>query len=91
MDRSVERGYAGQFADRDRVGEDCLLWFHHLPWSWELDNGDTLWDALVRRYDLGVTQVEEMQRRWSVLESHVDPERFAKTAQLLEVQLREAR
>lgn len=82
---------AEQFADLDRVGEEYLLWFHHLPWSYELENGETLWDALVRRYDLGVDQVEEMQRRWAALESHVDPERFAKTTQLLEVQLREAR
>jgi alpha-glucuronidase len=50
----------------------------------------TLWEALVRRYDLGVAQVEAMQRQWATLEPYIDAERFAKTLQLLQVQRREA-
>jgi alpha-glucuronidase len=82
---------ANRFADLETVGDEYLLWFHHLPWTYELEPGVTLWEALVRRYDLGVAQVEEMQQRWAALESYVDAERFAKTSQLLEVQLREAK
>jgi alpha-glucuronidase len=82
---------AKRFADPDEVPDEYLLWFHHLPWTYELDSGQTLWEALVRHYDLGVAEVEQMQDRWAALESFVDAERFAKTAALLEVQLREAR
>jgi alpha-glucuronidase len=32
-----------------------------------------------------------MQQRWAALAPHVDDERFAKTAELLQIQLREAR
>lgn len=82
---------ARRFADLKTVGDEYLLWFHHLPWTYEIEPGVTLWEALVRRYDLGVAQVEEMQQRWVALESYVDAERFAKTSQLLQVQLREAK
>ena len=82
---------AERFADPATTGEELLLWFHHLPWDYELESGETLWEALVRRYDHGVAGVEDMQRRWAALEGFVDAERFTKTAELLAVQLREAR
>jgi alpha-glucuronidase len=79
------------FADLALVGNDFLLWFHHLQWEHELDTGRTVWEELVHRYDLGVAQVEDMQRRWDQLEGFVDEERFVKTAELLAVQYREAK
>lgn len=82
---------ARRFADLETVGEEYLLWFHRLAWTYELEPGYTLWEALVRSYDTGVAQVEEMQTRWAALEDYVDAERFAKTAQLLMVQRREAK
>ena len=81
---------AERFADLETVGDEFLLWFHHLPWTYEMSSGRTLWEELVRSYDAGVAQVGEMQDRWAALEEYVDPERFAKTAQLLEIQRREA-
>jgi len=81
---------AERFANPDTVGDEYLLWFHHLPWDYAMPSGGTLWEALVAHYDLGVGQVEEMQRRWVALEPFVDTERFEKTAELLEVQHREA-
>jgi alpha-glucuronidase len=82
---------AARFADPDRVGDELLLWFHRVPWTYRMAGGETLWEALVGRYDLGVAQVEDMQQRWAALEAYVDEPRFAKTAELLQVQLREAR
>jgi alpha-glucuronidase len=82
---------AERFADLETVGDEYLLWFHRLPWTHELESGLTLWEALVRRYDLGVAQVDEMRQRWAALEGYVDPERFAKTSELLDVQWREAK
>jgi len=82
---------AGRFGALATVGDEYLLWFHHLPWTYQMSTGKTLWEELVRRYDLGVDQVRQMQDRWAALQPYVDAERFAKTAQLLEVQRREAR
>jgi alpha-glucuronidase len=82
---------AGRFADLDTVGDEYLLWFHHLPWDHRLASGETLWEALLRRYDRGVAEVADMGQRWAALEDFVDAERFAATRELLAVQLREAR
>lgn len=46
---------ARRFADPARTGADYLLWFHRLPWTYRLPDGVTLWDALLRRYDRGVS------------------------------------
>lgn len=81
---------AARFADLDTVGDEYLLWFHHVPWSYEMRSGRTLWEELVSRYDLGVAQVESMQATWNELEPFVDTERFEKTRALLQVQRDEA-
>ena len=82
---------AERFADRDTVGDEYLLWFHRVGWDERLGSGRTLWEGLVGRYDAGVDDVRWMQREWAALEPYVDPERFARTAELLRVQLREAK
>src|SRR5690606_16343467 len=82
---------AERFASRATVGDPYLLWFHRVGWDEQLSSGRTLWQELVHRYDRGVEEVRWMQRRWAELEPFVDEERFRKTAELLRVQLREAR
>jgi alpha-glucuronidase len=80
-----------RFGNRERVPEELLLWFHHVPWDYPMASGRTLWEELVARYDRGVTEVERMQATWATLERHVDRERFEKTSAYLAIQLREAR
>lgn len=82
---------AARFASRNDVGDDLLLWFHHLPWDHPMPSGRDLWQELVHRYDRGVAVAEELQSQWQSLEPLVDPERFDKTARLLAVQAREAK
>jgi alpha-glucuronidase len=83
-------GAAAQWADPKTTPERNLLWFHHVPWSWRMKSGKTLWEDLLAHYALGVRQVGDMRRAWASLEGHVDKERFAKTSALLAVQEREA-
>ena len=45
---------AAEFGDLRRVPQDYLLWFHHVPWSYRMHSGRTLWDELVYRYTRGV-------------------------------------
>ena len=78
------------FADLNCVSDDYLLWFHHLPWSYRLSSGATLWEELARRYDSGVAEVERMNRTWRSLAPMVDVQRHAKTAAKLHRQLTEA-
>jgi len=78
------------FADIDSIPEDYLLWFHHVPWTHRMRSGDTLWDALVKRYDRGVAKVEAMQAQWAALKPFVDARRHAEVAANLRAQHLEA-
>jgi alpha-glucuronidase len=82
---------ARRFADPKRVGDDDLLWFHHLPWDHRMADGATLWDTLVRRYDRGVAAVGTMRGRWAALEKSMDAERYREVETYLAIQEREAR
>jgi len=82
---------ARRFSALDTVPEEYLLWFHRLPWDHPMRDGTTLWQALVAHYDRGVAQVAGMRDAWAGLERYVDAERFAKTRDFLDIQLREAR
>ncbi|RIA43698.1 alpha-glucuronidase [Hephaestia caeni] len=81
---------ARRFADLGTVGDDYLLWFHHLPWGYRMASGDSLWNTLVSRYGRGVDAVAAMQRTWAGLDRYVDRERYAKAATFLAIQHREA-
>ncbi|MCR5878624.1 hypothetical protein LRS04_09855 [Phenylobacterium sp. J367] len=82
--------YAPEAAKALLADERHLLWFRHLPWDHRVRSGRTLWDELVVRYDLGVSQVGEMQRTWASLAPYVDPERHAEQAAFLAIQRQEA-
>jgi alpha-glucuronidase len=82
---------ARAFADPRTTDPRYLLWFHHLPWSWRMADGTTLWRSLVGRYDRGVGEVDAMRAAWAALAGHVDGERHAKTAAFLAIQADEAR
>ncbi len=77
---------AARFASLRHCPEDLLLWFHHLPWSYRLRSGRTLWDALVRHYVRGVDAVKRMRATWAGLAPYVDPRRFRLTAAFLAIQ-----
>ena len=82
---------AARFAKLNTVGDDYLLWFHHVPWEMRLDTGRTVWDELLTRYDLGVAEVAGMNRDWQSLRPFVDPRRFTEVSQSLATQGREAK
>ena len=82
---------ASRFSNLETVPEEYLLWFHRLSWDFQMRSGRTLWEELLAHYDNGVAEVEAMKAAWMSLKSYVDPGRFKKTAQYLDIQLEEAR
>jgi alpha-glucuronidase len=78
------------FEDIAKTPEDYLLYFHHVPWDYKTRSGRTLWNELIARYQRGVDKVAAMQATWAAQESHVDADRFDKTAAFLAIQHREA-
>ncbi|MBT2244029.1 alpha-glucuronidase [Sphingobium sp. BHU LFT2] len=81
---------AKQLDNPKTTPERELLWFHHLPWDYRLQSGETLWDGLIHHYDRGVETVAAMQRDWAKLKPQVDAERFAQVETFLAIQHREA-
>ena len=75
----------------DRVPDDYLLWFHHVPWDHRMASGRTLWDELTARYCRGVEAVRGMQATWQRLAGRIDRERFDETRAFLAIQEKEAR
>jgi alpha-glucuronidase len=86
-----QKDVAAQFADRRKVPEQFLLWFHHVPWDYRTSSGRILWDELVHRYSNGVEAVGQMRGTWSALAPYVDAERHAQVAAFLAIQEQEAR
>lgn len=81
---------AERFSNLETIPDEYLLWFHRLPWDYPMRSGKTLWQELIAHYDHGVAEAEAMRASWAGLKRFVDPERFVKTARLLDIQVREA-
>lgn len=78
------------YASPETCPEKYLLWFHHLPWDFKLDSGNTLWEGICRRYYQGADSVGWMRKTWQTLEGKIDEERFEHVKALLKIQQKEA-
>lgn len=79
-----------KFSNPETTPEDLLLWFHHLPWDYEMDSERTLWAELVHKYYHGVETVRWMQKEWDSIEGLIDQQRFEFVKALLEIQEKDA-
>ncbi len=70
--------------------ENLLLWFHHVPWTYKMKSGRTLWDELCYTYDRGVQQARKFQQIWDATGKYVDAQRFAEVQHKLRIQARDA-
>lgn len=83
--------FATQYNDLKTCPEEYLLWFHHVPWNYQMSNGETLWTNLCRAYDRGVSEVQRYCDTWKTLKPYVDEERFNEVNSRLEHQLDNAK
>jgi alpha-glucuronidase len=67
----------GKYNDLAPCPDEYLLWFHHVPWSYTMHSGRTVWDELCFRYNSGVDYVKGMHDQWQTMRGKVDPERWA--------------
>jgi len=81
---------ASQWSDLRTCPEAFLLWFHHLPWDYKMNNGRTLWEEICYHYDNGVQQVRGFQKVWDAARPYVDEERFTDVQSRLRKQCRDA-
>ena len=74
--------------------KEYLLWFHHVPWTYKMKSGSTLWQELCMKYNMGVAMVEVYRDFW-----HTSAKQYMKgheqewqhTDSLLNVQLENAK
>ncbi|MBS5906672.1 MAG: alpha-glucuronidase [Dysgonomonas mossii] len=78
------------YNDISTCPENLLLWFHHVPWNYKMNDGKTMWDALCYKYDSGVQQVREYQKVWDRMEQYIDSRRFEEVQSKLKIQARDA-
>ena len=78
------------FGSLETVPEEYLLWFHHVPWDYEMESGRTLWEELALKYQQGVESVRSMQKTWDSFEGMIDQERFEQVQAFLAIQEQEA-
>lgn len=79
------------WSDPETVPENMLLWFHRMRWDDRLEDGLTVWEAMVGHYDHGVAVVADFQRRWETLRLQIDAERFGQVSDFLAIQAQEAK
>ena len=73
---SITNRLTSLFNDLNTCPEIYLLWFHHLPWTYKMKDGKTLWDEMCYRYDKGVQQVRQFQKTWDRVQPYIDAQRF---------------
>ena len=83
--------YRSQYDDVKTCPEEYLLWFHHLPWTYKMKDGQTLWENIVRHYNAGVAEVEGYVRLWQAARPYIDRQRWQETDARLKHQLENAR
>lgn len=81
---------AEHFANLDSCPDKYLLWFHHLPWTYKMRSGRTLWDELCIKYYEGVDTVRAMQKEWNSLDGKIDQETFNHVKALMSIQVHDA-
>jgi len=81
---------ASQFEKPSTCPEIYLLWFHHLPWTYNVKSGRTLWDELCYDYEKGVDEVRGFQKTWDMVQPYVDAQRFSEVQSKLRRQCRDA-
>jgi alpha-glucuronidase len=91
---------AEKFNSLETCPEEFLLWFHHVPWTYNIqpkadqplaeNSGNILWDELCFHYYKGVEGVKEMQAIWNSLEGKIDPVSFESVKAHLQMQYDDA-
>jgi len=83
--------YCSLYDDINTCPERFLLWFHHVPWTYRLKSGNTLWEELQLRYDRGVREVEDFRRIWQEAKPFIDEQRWKEVDERMEHQLENAK
>jgi len=82
--------YCSMYDDITTCPERYLLWFHHVPWNYRLNNGNTLWEEIQNRYKRGTQEVEDFCSIWKEAKPQIDEQRWKEVDERLQHQLENA-
>jgi len=83
---------ARMYDDVKTCPENLLLWFHHVPWTHRMANGNTLWEELQFRYNQGVLTTESNYNLWhNRMRQYVDHQRWQEVDARMYDQMQNAR
>lgn len=71
--------------------ENLLLWFHHVPWTYKLKTGNSLWDEMSLTYQKGVNKVDSWGIIWDSAAPYIDEETYEDVRSRLCTQRKDAR
>ena len=83
--------YCSLYDDINICPERYLLWFHHVPWSYRMKSGRTVYEEMQYRYNRGVKEVEDFIRIWNEVKPEIDEQRWQEVDARLQHQLENAR
>ncbi len=83
--------YCSLYDNPSTCPENLLLWFHHLPWTYRMNSGRTLWEELQYRYNRGVAEVEDFCKVWQDCKPYIDEQRWREVDERMQHQLENAR
>ena len=83
--------YCSLYDDINTCPERYLLWFHHVPWTYRLKSGNTLWEEIQARYDRGVREVEDFCKTWQEAKPFIDEQRWKEVDERMQHQLENAK
>ena len=89
--RQYREPYASLYDDPSTCPEQYLLWFHHLPWTYRMNSGRTIFEEMQYRYARGVKEVEDFMAIWQQAKPVIDAQRWQEVNQKLQKQLADAR
>ena len=83
--------FCSLYDDINTCPERYLLWFHHVPWTYRLKSGNTLWEELQLHYARGVKEVEDFIDIWHQAKPAIDEQRWKEVDDRMQHQLENAK
>ena len=89
--RQYPQALADLYDDPESCPRELLLFFHHLPWDYELEDGRTVVQTLYDNCYAGVEEAQRLRDEWRSLEGSIDESRHRHVAERFEEQVEHAR
>lgn len=83
--------YRTLYDDVKTCPEQYLLWFHHVPWTYRMKSGRSLWDEMCHLYNKGVDEVTTYPGRWADMREYIDGQRWQEVSDRISHQVENAK